>query len=234
MLRFDITGIPSHQAVVGSRGSGKTLMLKFLQRIVPKETGLDVVYVNCRHHNTSFRILAHLLRWQDRGIQPDGAVRALSADLSRKTVVVLDEVDLMSPKDRRREILYLLSRSERPFMVVMLSNNPQVLKELDAATRSSLQPMPLHFRNYNAQQIEEILRGTGPAMVCSSWDEGQLAQIAALTTRGKTNADARWRSRRCTTTVTEPGQPRGRHVSKQRGGELVIDVINDLAGRQHA
>ena len=27
----------------------------------------------------------------------------------RKTVVVLDEVDLMSPKDKRREILYILT-----------------------------------------------------------------------------------------------------------------------------
>ena len=32
-------------------------------------------------------------------------------------------------------------------MVVMLSKSPQVLTQLDAATRSSLQPMPLHFKN---------------------------------------------------------------------------------------
>ncbi len=75
----------------------------------------------------------------------------------RKTVLVLDEVDLMSPKDKRREILYLLSRSEQPYMIIMLSNSPHVLKQLDAATRSSLQPMPLHFRNYDAQQLQEIL-----------------------------------------------------------------------------
>ena len=57
-----------------------------------------------------------------------------------KTVVVLDEIDLMSIKDRRREILYLLSRSEKPFMIIMLSNSPHVLKELDAATRSRVWP----------------------------------------------------------------------------------------------
>jgi Cdc6-like AAA superfamily ATPase len=67
-------------------------------------------------------------------------------------------VDLMSPKDKHREILYMLSRSEQPYMIVMLSNSPHVLKQLDAATRSSLQPAPLHFRNYDAEQIRQILQ----------------------------------------------------------------------------
>ena len=31
----------------------------------------------------------------------------------------MDEVNLMSSKDRNREILYFLSRSEQPYMVVM-------------------------------------------------------------------------------------------------------------------
>jgi Cdc6-like AAA superfamily ATPase len=61
MLRFEMSGIPTHMTVIGSRGSGKTLMFKYLQKLISKETKLDVLYVNCRHRNTSFKIFAHLL-----------------------------------------------------------------------------------------------------------------------------------------------------------------------------
>ena len=32
MLRFEMSGIATHQAVIGSKGSGKTLTLKYLQK----------------------------------------------------------------------------------------------------------------------------------------------------------------------------------------------------------
>ena len=68
MLRFELSGIPTNYAVIGSRGSGKTLTLKYLQRVVPQQAELDVVYANCREHNTSFKILANLLGVQARGV----------------------------------------------------------------------------------------------------------------------------------------------------------------------
>ncbi len=138
LLRFDLSSIPTHLAIFGSRGSGKTLMVKYLQRVIPEHIDIDILYANCRHHNTSFKILAHLLDIQARGASMSEVFERFCACHRKKTVVVLDEIDLMSTKDRRREILYLLSRSAQPFMVIMLSNSPQVLKDLDAATRSSL------------------------------------------------------------------------------------------------
>ena len=119
--------------MVGGRGSGKTLTLKYLQEVIPKEVDLEILYVNCRHHNTSFKILARLLGVQARGASLCELFQRLEARHPSKTVVILDEVDLMSPKDNRREILYLLSRSQYPFMVVMLSNSPKVLRDLDPA-----------------------------------------------------------------------------------------------------
>lgn len=226
LVRFNISGIPSNQAIVGSRGSGKTLTVKYLQQLVPKEIDLDIVYANCRHHNTTYKILAHLL-----GVQPRGASMAEFFDRfcqrhKMKTVVLLDEIDLMSPKDKHREILYLLSRSEQPFMVFMLSNSPQVLKELDAATRSSLQPVPLLFRNYDAGQIQEILQDRAKRGLRHS-DEGRLAEIAALTTR-LTNSDARVAIKTLQYSVTKPGEDL-RSCFEQARRDLVIDVINDLS-----
>jgi len=190
MLRFEMSGIPAHMAVVGSRGSGKTLMLKYLQRVVCRKTQLDVLYVNCRHHNTSFKIFAYLLDQEKIGGSSLGDLyHRFMAKFQKRTVLIMDEVNLMSPKDKNREILYFLSRSEQPYMVIMLSNTPNVVKQLDAATSSSLQPLRLYFRNYDAQQLGEILLGRASKGL-HSWDDSHIAQIAALTAQ-RTNSDAR-------------------------------------------
>jgi cell division control protein 6 len=226
MLRFDLTGIANHLAIIGSRGSGKTLTVKFLHRILPGQTGLKILYANCRTHNTSFKILAHLLGMQARGAGINELYDQFLYQFQDKTVIVLDEVDLMSPKDRRREILYFLSRSERPYMVVMLSNNPHVIQELDPATRSSLQPEMLHFRNYDAEQIYQILQDRARRGL-HRFDESQLLEIAALTTR-KTNADARIAIKTLYYTITESANDVAVCFEKARR-DIVVDMIQDLS-----
>ncbi len=226
MLRFELSGVPNHIAIIGSRGSGKTLSVRYLQRVVHAETGLNVLYANCRHHNTSFKILAHFLGVQARGASLAELFERFCGKYAGRTVVVLDEIDLMSIKDRRREILYLLSRSERPFMVIMLSNSPQVLKELDAATRSSLQPLPVHFRNYNAEQLVDILRNRASKGL-KSFEQGKLAEIAALTTR-LTNSDARVAIKTLRYVVTSPEEELTNCFERARR-DIVIDLINDLS-----
>ena len=226
ILNFGLTGIPTHHAVVGSRGSGKTLTLKYLQSVAPTQAEVDMVYVNCRNSNTSFRVFAELLNdGPTLGFGLSELYERFLQQYRRKTVVVLDEVDLMSPKDKRREILYLLSRSEQPYMVIMLSNSPHVLKQLDAATRSSLQPVPLHFRNYDAQQVQDILADRARSGL-HEWDPGRLAQIAALTTR-LANADARIAIKTLFYTVIRPTTNVEQCFEAARR-DLVVDLINDL------
>jgi len=226
MLRFDLSGVPNHQAIVGSRGSGKTLTVKYLQRVLRENTNLEVLYANCRHHNTSFKVLAHLVGVQARGMSMTEVFDRFCRRFQKRTVVLLDEIDLMSPKDRRREILYLLSRASQPFMVIMLSNSPHVMKELDAATRSSLQPVPVHFKNYNAQQIHEILRERAERGL-RRWREADLAEIAALTTK-LSNADARLAIKTLQYSVTGRGKDLRACFERARR-DLVVDVISDLS-----
>jgi cell division control protein 6 len=226
LVRFDLSGIPNHQAVIGSRGSGKTLMIRHLQRVVPQQNNIEFLYANCRNYNTSFKLLAHLLGVQARGTSMAELFERFCLTYTKKTVIALDEVDVMSPKDRRREILYLLSRSERPYMVVMLSNSPQVLKELDAATRSSLQPVPVHFRNYDAQQIRQILEDRAKRGL-HRWDERILSEIAALTTR-LTNSDARLAIKTLQYVVTGHADDTRTCFERARQ-DLVVDMISNLS-----
>jgi Cdc6-like AAA superfamily ATPase len=190
LLRFDLTGVPTNLLVLGSRGSGKTLTMKHLSHLLPKQTSLRMHYVNCRHHNTSHRILAELLGGRSQGLSL-GALyqKFIGAHAGQRLCLVLDEVDLMSPKDRRREVLYLLSRAETPVMLILLSNNHRVADQLDAATRSSLQLSTMLFRSYNPAQIESILAARAEEGL-SAWEPKTLTEIAARTVR-HTHADAR-------------------------------------------
>lgn len=188
-LRYLKTGIANHLFVFGSRGSGKTLMIKYIQRLFAKRGGVDILYVNCRQHNTSFKILAYLLGVRPRGCGLDELWHRFS-DLHRKRLIlVLDEVDLLSDKDRHKDILYLLARSPRNYMAVLLSNHPRFLSSLDESIRSSLQPESVHFRNYNGQEILNILhdRARYGLHRCR---EDDLPKIAGLTVR-TTNSDVR-------------------------------------------
>jgi len=99
LLQFDLSGIPTHLAIIGSRGSGKTLTVKYLQRVLPQHVSLDFLYANCRHYNTSFKIFAHLLGIQARGTSMSEVFERFCASFRKKTVVVLDEIDLMSVKE---------------------------------------------------------------------------------------------------------------------------------------
>ncbi len=226
LTRFDISGIPTHLAVIGTKGSGKTLTLKYLQSILNSEGRLNVIYANCREHNTTFKILAHLLGVQARGASLSELYNKFCHEYPDKTVVLLDEIDLMSAKDKNREILYLLSRSKNPYMVIMLSNYYRFLTDLDLSTKSTLQPVSVYFKNYDAGQIHNILIQRAKQGL-HKWDDGKLSQIAALTTR-KTNSDARVAIKTLFYSVTKDSEDIENCFEKARK-DIVFDLIHDLS-----
>ncbi|MFC1761793.1 Cdc6/Cdc18 family protein [Planctomycetota bacterium] len=227
MLRFEMSGIASHQAIFGAKGSGKTLITRYLQRIMNSETKLNVIYANCRKHNTSFKIFAYFLDVQARGASLSELYNRFCQNYQGNTVVILDEIDLMSPKDKRREILYFLSRSKNPYMVIMLSNNHRFLLELDDSTKSSLQPKAIYFKNYDAEQLQDILRDRAKHGL-QRWDDGMLARIAALATK-RTHSDARVAIKTLFYSALEAYQDT-ESCFEQARRDVIVEVFNNLSG----
>ena len=225
LLRYATTGIPNHLLIFGSRGSGKTLLVKYVSHLLEKQHKVRFLYANCRQHNTSFKILASLLGVRPRGSSLDELWQRFCAANQGRVVLILDEVDLISDKDRQKDILYLISRASDNYMAVLLSNNPRFLGTLDESTRSTLQPELLHFRNYGADEILEILRDRTRLGLVHSPNQA-LPQIAALTVKN-TNSDVRVAIKTLYYLALEP-QTGVREMFQRARRDILHEVIADL------
>jgi cell division control protein 6 len=224
LLRYQKTGIANHLLIFGSRGSGKTLSVKYLQKVFC-DRGMFVLYANCRSHNTSFKVLAHLLGVRPRGTSLEELWQRFTASHPGPTVLILDEIDLLSEKDRNKDILYLISRSRENYMAVLLSNSPKFLSSVDESIRSTLQPEVIHFRNYSAPEIETILEER-TRLGLANVPRVALSKISALTARN-TNSDVRVAIKTLYYAALEPSTPVEEHFERARR-DILADVINDL------
>lgn len=227
-LRYLSTKIPNHLFIFGSRGSGKTLIVKRLGELLLKRNSLNWIYVNCREHNSSFKILAQLTGASPRGNTLHELWQRFEEAHQSPAILVLDEVDLLSEKDRRKDLLYLASRSSQNYMVVLLSNNPRFLDTLDLSIRSTLQPQLIHFKNYDALQLREILQNRAQEGL-HEFSEELLAKIAALTVRFG-NSDARVAIKTLYYAALEPTS-NVEEVFHRARQDLVLDVLAHLDER---
>jgi len=225
LLRYQQTGIANNVLILGSRGSGKSVLAKYLMRLLDQTEGLKFVYANCRQYNTSFKILASLLDLRPRGRSLDELWQSFISCQKGKVVFILDEIDLISDKDKSKDILYLISRCPKNYMAVLLSNNPKFTSTLDESVKSSLQPEIIHFKNYNALEIQAILKDRAENGL-KIQPGNIISQIAAMTVKS-TNSDVRVAIKTLYLWALEPQQSLSDHFNKAMQ-DIVFDVVKDL------
>jgi cell division control protein 6 len=225
LLRYQQTGIANNMLILGSRGCGKSVLARYLLKAFSGIGKMNFAYVNCRQHNTSFKMLASLLNVRPRGCSLDELWQKFAQTNTGKLVFILDEVDLMSEKDRQKDILYLISRSPNNYMAILLSNNLKFLNCLDESIRSTLQPEIIHFRGYNALEIEHILSERAKIGL-KFLPHRVISQIAGMTTKN-TNSDVRVAIKTLYLWAMEPKVPLEEHFEKARR-DIMVDVVRDL------
>ena len=226
LIRYEKSSIPVNLVIFGSRGSGKTLTLKYVGQILEKETNIKILYANVRYYSTSFKILAHLLNTSSRGLSLSELYNRFQKQYPSRTVIILDEVHLWAPKEKQRELLYFLSRDKSNYMIIMLSNDPRFLSDIDQSVRSTLQPNLIHFRNYDANEIKAILDSRAEIGL-KAIEEAVTAKIAAYTAKD-VNSDVRVAIKSLFYWSTEETKNLDQCFENARK-DIYVDLIADLS-----
>jgi len=174
-LYRDATQYSVRCVIVGSVGTGKTSLAKLLGRTLEEEANrnnivLRYVHVNCRNHRTLFSVVHHVasllgLEFPRRGVSDEEIMEKLLVSVSRRRmrlVIGLDEVEGLYAEEGS-EPFYFLSRVfeestyPRCLSVLFIMRDPELISRLDTATRSSLLGSVIYLKEYDYQQLLDIL-----------------------------------------------------------------------------
>ena len=195
----------SNLFLYGKTGTGKTLSINYVKDELLKrakvESGfkLRIEYLNCKLKkvsDTEYRIMAELIKKLGGDVPttglPTGAVYSRFVDLidseKQLIVLILDEID-QTVKKISSDFLYNLTRlnselSKTRICIVGISNDLTFLEELDPRVRSSLSEEEIVFPQYNAPQLQEILKKRSEmAFKVDVVDDGVIAKCAAFAAR---------------------------------------------------
>ncbi|MBI4043309.1 MAG: AAA family ATPase [Candidatus Diapherotrites archaeon] len=163
---------PDNLFVYGKPGTGKTStarhVLEELMAFAAKR-GARVrgIYVNCRTHNSKYKVLIKCLKElypQESFLGFSGAflyekLLDFLRENKHQVILALDELDKVKDLD---ELVYALTRcndelTDGSVSILGISNNLMFKDRLDPRTKSSLCKQEMVFPPYNAEELKAIL-----------------------------------------------------------------------------
>lgn len=197
---------PSNVFLYGLTGTGKTAVTRHVLKAIKerRKAGLNLttVYVNCRHDDTNYRVLARLCEEINVDVPFTGLA---TAEVFRRfrdgaerlrgiIIVVLDEIDALIKKSGD-DVLYKLTRihaelKKTKICIIGITNDLKFTEYLGARVRSTLGEEELVFPPYTAPELEDILKMRArDAFKPRILEEGVIKLCAALA--AKEHGDAR-------------------------------------------
>jgi len=159
--------------IYGKTGTGKTstirVVLSKMEELAREREDCEKVvttYINCRNHNTKYRIILkhindffkHDYVGYSASFVYDKLIEYVKTN-KVSIIIVLDEIDLTKDVD---DTVYALTRAndelgEGAISIIGISNNVMFKQKLDPRTKSSLCERELVFPPYNAGELAKIL-----------------------------------------------------------------------------
>jgi cell division control protein 6 len=203
--------VPSNVFIFGKTGTGKTLLTQKIVNdlaVVAKSCPVPVlpIYINCKMKkvaDTQYRLIAHITREHFNtnlpftGLPTEEIYAAfIRAIDTRKQIIllVLDEFDQLIDKEGD-DLLYNLTRlntelKHARIAIIGISNNLSFTHILDQRVKSSLTQEQILFPQYNAVQLQDILKNrAAEAFAADSCGQDVIAKCAAFAARD--HGDAR-------------------------------------------
>jgi orc1/cdc6 family replication initiation protein len=168
----------------GAPGIGKTAAARAVLREL-EDTTDDIahVYINCWQHNTTFRILVQICDAFGYRLvhnkKTDELMDIVEHNLGKKPwVLVFDEID----KAEDTDFLYFLLEKVFHKSIILITNYPEWLTDLDERVRSRLTAEMLEFKAYNEQEVHTILSQRLPfAFQDNVWSDDAFTHVARVT-----------------------------------------------------
>ena len=207
---FLFSSIVKNIVIHGPPGVGKTVAVRMLERTyneIANEQGINsrAVYVSAKDL-TYRRILYELARRLGLEVNLGMSVADIYSSIvlhmsstNSRYLLIVDEIDKLRKRPGEEPVdslVYSLSRiNERvgriAVNVYLVTNNARIVERLSAPSFSSLAPIFIYFRNYNADELYEILKDrVERAFVPGAVEEAALRLLAALIKRE--SRDLRW------------------------------------------
>ncbi len=149
--------------VHGPPGVGKTAALKHLLRELDESDEfsdkLHMIYVNCWHKNTTYKVVLELCDAVGYAFvqnkNTEDLFKIVTQIINKKgAIFVFDEID----KAEDTDFLYILSEMVYKKTIFLVTNYKSWLLELDDRIRSRLMLEETEFPQYNDTEIEGILK----------------------------------------------------------------------------
>ena len=165
-LRTTLSPLPQrkparHIWIHGMPGTGKTSAAKFLLNEFEERHGIRGAYVNCWDADTFYSILDKLCRdFRILGAERLSTLYKMERFEKhlngRPLIMILDEIDKPSPKERDSIIYNFCSMPN--VSLLCICNSRYFYYTLDSRVRSRLDPALIEFQPYTPAQIWDILR----------------------------------------------------------------------------
>lgn len=202
---------PSHVAIVGKTGTGKSLVTRFVANRACSASVTDVsvgvAYVDCSESSTEAQLVSTLgqklndtracesneTEMPDTGLSKSKFYERLwdITDCYDSAIIILDEVDLLRDNIVLRNLAKSVEKRSTTcnLGVIAISNVIGYFSQLDPRTKSVFQVEPMVFDPYDAKQIEQILTERTDAFKSGVISGGVVSLTAALS--AKEHGDAR-------------------------------------------
>lgn len=203
---------PSNILIFGKTGTGKTAVVKHLERELNKiidrsRSKVDYVYINCQLVDTPYGILYNIGSrfindWNDQipwtGWSTEKVYSTLRDRIdnseNRIIIAVLDELDRLVYKSGDDVLYHLLRINDdlrnAKLSIIGISNDLKFTEFLDPRVQSRLSEERMIFHTYNADQLFDILKERASLAVEDDViAPGVLSLIAAYT--AQEHGDAR-------------------------------------------
>jgi cell division control protein 6 len=146
--------------IYGAPGIGKTAACKHVISEIEEETDdIYLLYINCWKHNTTYKVVLKIceeLGYKFTQNKKTEELFDISRDIINKkaAVFVFDEID----KAEETDFLYMILEEIYRKSIILITNLKESIALMDMRIKSRLMAEVLEFRQYNADEIRQILK----------------------------------------------------------------------------